>query len=48
MQFLGFTLPTDFSDASAEQMLAWGCQHWQVSQLPEAIEITPRFSNGPA
>ncbi|EGQ7941651.1 tRNA glutamyl-Q(34) synthetase GluQRS [Vibrio cholerae] len=48
MQFLGFTLPADFSDASAEQMLAWGCQHWQVSQLPEAIEITPRFSNGPA
>lgn len=46
MQFLGFTLPTDFSDANAEQMLAWGCHHWQISQLPEAIEITPRFSNG--
>ena len=48
MQFLGFALPADFSDADTEQMLAWGCQNWQVSQLPEAIEITPRFSNGPA
>ncbi|MGL4225833.1 MAG: tRNA glutamyl-Q(34) synthetase GluQRS [Vibrio sp.] len=48
MQFLGFELPADFCDANLEQMLTWGCQHWQLSQLPAAIEITPRFSNGPA
>lgn len=37
MRFLGFQLPPDFVSASVEQMLQWGCENWQLSQLPEPI-----------
>ncbi|MFB9135972.1 tRNA glutamyl-Q(34) synthetase GluQRS [Vibrio olivae] len=45
MQFLGFQVPDDVSQAKIEEILQWGVAHWQVSQLPMALEITPRFSN---
>lgn len=41
MTFLGFDLPKDFSDCTIEQMVAWGCKHWCLSQLPDEINIIP-------
>lgn len=46
MRFLGFDIPEDFMDSSVEAIILWGCQHWQVAQLPAATQITARFSNG--
>ncbi|MBL4279101.1 tRNA glutamyl-Q(34) synthetase GluQRS [Vibrio fluvialis] len=46
MSFLGFDIPEDFMDARIEEIIAWGCQNWQIAQLPVETEITPRFSNG--
>lgn len=46
MTFLGFDIPEDFMDARIEEIIAWGCQNWQIAQLPVETEITPRFSNG--
>lgn len=41
MQFLGFVIPDDVIDAQLDEIITWGCQHWQVAQLPEATKITP-------
>ncbi|MBD1576573.1 MULTISPECIES: tRNA glutamyl-Q(34) synthetase GluQRS [Vibrio] len=43
MQFLGFSLPDDFQSANIEQMLAWGCQHWALSQLPSTLSAPCPF-----
>lgn len=40
MHFLGFTLPDEIIDAQLAEIIAWGCQHWQLSQLPSATKIT--------
>ncbi|MGF1741104.1 tRNA glutamyl-Q(34) synthetase GluQRS [Vibrio profundum] len=46
MKVLGFNMEQSMYEASVAELVTWGCQHWDLHQLPEAIEITPRFSNG--
>lgn len=46
MHFLGFKVDAVLNDATVEEILTWGIQNWRIAQLPESIEITPRFSNG--
>lgn len=43
MQFLGFTLPDDFQSANIEHILAWGCQHWHIKQLPNSLSAPCPF-----
>ncbi len=45
MTFLGFNLEREMEAATTEELIHWGVQNWQLSQLPDSIEITPRFSN---
>ncbi|NAW59120.1 MULTISPECIES: tRNA glutamyl-Q(34) synthetase GluQRS [unclassified Vibrio] len=45
MQFLGFRLTDHINACSIEEIIAWGVDNWHISQLPDSIEITPRFSN---
>jgi len=47
MHFLGFKLEQDIASASLAEIIAWGVKNWQISQLPNTTEITPRFSNRP-
>lgn len=37
MRFLGFTLPLDIEQGSLSEILAWGCQHWHINQLPDTL-----------
>lgn len=46
MTFLGFEISQDMYAANMDEIIRWGCQNWQLCQLPSQIEITPRFSNG--
>lgn len=45
MQFLGFKLPKDIADGRIDEIIHWGTKNWHIEQLPQQIEITPRFSN---
>ncbi|NLS12775.1 tRNA glutamyl-Q(34) synthetase GluQRS [Vibrio sp. SM6] len=45
MRFLGFTLPSEIESAEIEHILHWGCQNWQLFQLPNQLAMTVRFSN---
>ncbi|MEZ8736852.1 MULTISPECIES: tRNA glutamyl-Q(34) synthetase GluQRS [unclassified Vibrio] len=38
MRFLGFDIPTALSEASMDEILLWGCQQWNVSQLPDSLQ----------
>ncbi|WP_299129985.1 tRNA glutamyl-Q(34) synthetase GluQRS [uncultured Vibrio sp.] len=38
MQFLGFTIPEAICEASVDEILLWGCQQWNVSQLPDSLQ----------
>jgi glutamyl-Q tRNA(Asp) synthetase len=37
MRFLGFSLPLDIEQGSLSEILAWGCQHWHINQLPDTL-----------
>ncbi|NVD05706.1 tRNA glutamyl-Q(34) synthetase GluQRS [Vibrio sp. JPW-9-11-11] len=45
MQFLGFDIDKEISQLSVPELVQWGVEHWHLSQLPDATEITPIFSN---
>ncbi|WP_052878834.1 tRNA glutamyl-Q(34) synthetase GluQRS [Vibrio coralliirubri] len=38
MRFLGFDIPTALYEASMDEILLWGCQQWNVSQLPDSLQ----------
>ena len=38
MRFLGFDIPTALCEASMDEILLWGCQQWNVSQLPDSLQ----------
>ncbi|OEE99514.1 tRNA glutamyl-Q(34) synthetase GluQRS [Vibrio crassostreae 9ZC13] len=38
MRFLGFDIPTALYEASMDEVLLWGCQQWNVSQLPDSLQ----------
>ena len=38
MRFLGFGIPHAFSEASMDEILLWGTQQWNVSQLPDSLQ----------
>ncbi|WP_194437981.1 tRNA glutamyl-Q(34) synthetase GluQRS [Vibrio fluminensis] len=44
MHFLGFKLNRDIEAANLAEIIHWGVQNWQICQLPNTTEITPRFS----
>jgi len=46
MRFLGFEITQDISQLEISEIITWGVKHWQLQQLPESTEITPRFSKG--
>ncbi|AXY00371.1 tRNA glutamyl-Q(34) synthetase GluQRS [Vibrio alfacsensis] len=41
MTFLGFHIPKELNATNIDEILRWGCENWQVKQLPVEIEITP-------
>ncbi len=45
MRFLGFSLPKSLDSAKIDEIIAWGVEHWQLTQLPEETQITTLFSN---
>ncbi|WP_367987304.1 tRNA glutamyl-Q(34) synthetase GluQRS [Vibrio sp. NTOU-M3] len=45
MRFLGFQCDAHLEQATVAEIIAWGVENWHLSQLPDSIEITPRFSN---
>lgn len=45
MQFLGLKLPKEIADGRIDEIILWGTKNWHIEQLPQQIEITPRFSN---
>ncbi len=47
MHFLGFQLDPHIEQANLDEIIAWGVENWQICQLPNTTEITPRFSNRP-
>ena len=38
MQFLGFDIPKALYEASMDEILTWGSQQWNVSQLPDSLQ----------
>ena len=38
MHFLGFTIPETICEASIDEILLWGSQQWNVSQLPDSLQ----------
>ncbi len=38
MRFLGFDIPMPLCEASMDEILLWGCQQWNVSQLPDSLQ----------
>jgi glutamyl-Q tRNA(Asp) synthetase len=38
MRFLGFDIPYALSEASMDEILLWGTQQWNVSQLPDSLQ----------
>ncbi|GAB2668573.1 tRNA glutamyl-Q(34) synthetase GluQRS [Vibrio panuliri] len=47
MHFLGFQLDPHIEQGNLDEIIAWGVENWQICQLPNTTEITPRFSNRP-
>ncbi|MYM59467.1 tRNA glutamyl-Q(34) synthetase GluQRS [Vibrio sp. OCN044] len=45
MQFLGFELNKEIKQSNVREIIDWGIANWRIEQLPDATEITPRFSN---
>lgn len=45
MRFLGFEITKDIEQSEISAIIAWGIKTWQLQQLPDSTEITPRFSN---
>jgi glutamyl-Q tRNA(Asp) synthetase len=45
MQFLGFNFPKEIAGGQIDEIIDWGTKNWHIEQLPQQIEITPRFSN---
>jgi len=45
MRFLGFAMSTDIEQSDISEIITWGVKTWQIKQLSDSIEITPRFSN---
>jgi len=43
MMFLGMQPPADLATSSLEDILRWGCIHWQVDRLPQSTAITLAF-----
>ncbi|MCG7585259.1 tRNA glutamyl-Q(34) synthetase GluQRS [Photobacterium sp. OFAV2-7] len=43
MMFLGMQPPADLAASSLEDILRWGCMHWQVDRLPQTTAITLGF-----
>ncbi len=41
MQFLGFDIQPEMSDANIDEIILWGTNNWRIEQLPQQIEITP-------
>jgi glutamyl-Q tRNA(Asp) synthetase len=39
--FLGQTLPEDIADMTAESLLRWAVEHWQLSSIPTTARIHP-------
>ncbi|KGK18723.1 tRNA glutamyl-Q(34) synthetase GluQRS [Vibrio navarrensis] len=46
MAFLGFKWDEQLEYASIDEILRWGVENWQLTQLPDRLKITARFSNG--
>ncbi len=40
MTFLGFDIPEEIRASDIANILRWGCENWQLEQLPTEIEIT--------
>ncbi|WKY57599.1 tRNA glutamyl-Q(34) synthetase GluQRS [Vibrio sp. SNU_ST1] len=38
MRFLGFDIPNALCEASMDEVLLWGCQQWNVRQLPDSLQ----------
>ncbi|MEZ8188956.1 tRNA glutamyl-Q(34) synthetase GluQRS [Vibrio sp. 1F279] len=38
MRFLGFDIPNALFEASMDKVLLWGCQQWNVNQLPDSLQ----------
>ncbi|MEZ9066425.1 tRNA glutamyl-Q(34) synthetase GluQRS [Vibrio atlanticus] len=38
MRFLGFNIPSALFEASMDEVLLWGCQQWNVNQLPDSLQ----------
>lgn len=38
MRFLGFDIPNALFEASMDEVLLWGCQQWNVTQLPDSLQ----------
>ncbi|MEZ8052866.1 tRNA glutamyl-Q(34) synthetase GluQRS [Vibrio atlanticus] len=38
MRFLGFYIPSALFEASMDEVLLWGCQQWNVNQLPDSLQ----------
>ncbi|WP_139685617.1 tRNA glutamyl-Q(34) synthetase GluQRS [Vibrio tasmaniensis] len=38
MRFLGFNIPNALCEASMDEVLLWGCQQWNVNQLPDSLQ----------
>ncbi|MEL0608576.1 tRNA glutamyl-Q(34) synthetase GluQRS [Vibrio echinoideorum] len=38
MRFLGFDMPEALNEASMDDILSWGSQQWNVSQLPDSLQ----------
>ncbi|WP_373959101.1 tRNA glutamyl-Q(34) synthetase GluQRS [Vibrio gigantis] len=38
MRFLGFDIPMPLCEASMDEILLWGCQQWNISQLPDSLQ----------
>ncbi|MEZ8804473.1 tRNA glutamyl-Q(34) synthetase GluQRS [Vibrio atlanticus] len=38
MRFLGFDIPNALFEASMDEVLLWGCQQWNVNQLPDSLQ----------
>ncbi len=38
MRFLGFDIPNALCEASMDEVLLWGCQQWNVNQLPDSLQ----------
>ena len=45
MQFLGFELNKEIKQSNVREIIDWGIANWRIDQLPDATELTPRFSN---